>query len=262
MPTISELKELLRQRGLPTSGKKQVLQDRLNEALQQEKSKKRSQPDSCQTNKRQQLFADDPVDEDDPAYSDLFNSIAGNPQALQIEPDQTLALCEQLEVDPEELAALVLSFAFGSTSMGVFPKQAFIKKAAGLRVKSVEDIRALLPSLQEQCKWGGDMFDDLYKFAFAWGCDPGIRNLKKENAIGLWKLLISSSAFSPIDSWLEYWDARKANIVTKDEWFSFRRFIQEFNLRGSFENFELGDAWPLTIDDFVEKMLASSHSST
>jgi hypothetical protein len=140
--------------------------------------------------------------------------------------------------------------------MGSFERSGFVKGAVALKVDSLASLKGLLPELSRKASYGHRDFDAVYKFAFGWGCEPGIRNLKKEVAIGLWSLLIPRSAFALLEEWVSFWHASPARVVTKDEWNSFKRFVELHQTNKTL--IESDDAWPTAIDDFVEYVKTSA----
>ena len=273
MPTVAELKSMLKARGLSTSGKKAELEARLeaydnrnlveidnggdmfgdfsNGPLTKKQKLSENYLGVRQNLLVHQPSADNTVESD---YKQFFSSLSHGSD--QMDAEQTLEFCEKLEIDPEAAIALSISYYFKSPNIGVFKQNEFIEGAKQLRVSNLESLRKLMPVIEKNCSWGGKDFENVYKFAFTWGCDPGIRNIKKEVAIGLWKLLIPKKIFPILDEWEVFWNDRKqSHMVTKDEWNSFRRFISQISKTpGGVTAIELDDAWPLAIEEFAEKM--------
>lgn len=266
MPTVSELKAELKARGLPTHGKKHELEERLQTARSFQFDRQ-PPPSKGGDAKRARTTVTTPptsgsgaVGSSSPSKSNsLFDSLSGGMDVMDAE--KTLAFCEQLGVDPEAFTAVVLSYYLRSPSMGTFEKAAFSSGAAALGITSVENLKSKLPLMEKKCVFGGSEFDNVYKFVYSWGCEPGIRNMKKDVAIGLWKLLIPPSAYSLIDDWLAYWEASPARVVTKDEWLSFKRYVDLARTSKSIM-IDSDDAWPTAIDEFVETIQKKQSSSS
>ena len=268
MPTVNELKAELKARGLPTHGKKHELEERLQTAKSLQFDRHPPPNKGGGDAKRARSSVTTPptsgggvaAGSSSPSKSNsLFESLSNGMDVMDAE--KTLAFCEQLGVDAEAFTAVVLSYHLRSPSMGTFEKTAFSIGAAALGITSLESLKSKLPILEKKATFGGSEFDNVYKFVYSWGCEPGIRNMKKDVAVGLWKLLIPKSAYVMIDDWLAYWEASPARVVTKDEWLSFKRYVDLARTSKSIM-IDSDDAWPTAIDEFMEVIQKKSVASS
>ena len=255
MPTISELQSQLRARGLPTNGRKAQLEERLRQALGQDAANRSragtSTSASGADSKRHHGDHDGKRSGRAHDAAAFFASLAGAGEDV-MDPEKTLAFCESLCIDPEAKVAIGLSYCLKAPSMGTFERHSFTEGAMELGISDLEGLKHLLPAIEKRTSWGGSEFDTVYKFAYVWGCEPGIRNLKKEVAISLWKLLVPTSGFPFLDDWVNYWEDSSARVVTRDEWSSFKRYMDL--VKTSKKLIETDDAWPIAIDEFLERM--------
>lgn len=178
-----------------------------------------------------------------------FNSISGGEASTS--PEQTMQLCEDLNIDVEGVEALVLSFVLRSPTMGVFGRQEFLTGASCFGIRSFQELKSKLPGIVVNAKWNGELFDEVYKFVYDWACDPGQRIASKDLVIGLWRLLVPVPAFPQLERWIEFLEKnQKMTGVTKDVWLLFRRWL----VLGGLQNRDESQAWPLIIDDFIEEL--------
>jgi len=294
MPSVSELKSELRGLGLSTSGNKAELEARLSAARAPPPattgSKRAALSPSGRGAKTQvvDLSGDAPASSTGSASASASAAVAGHhrgggsaaanagalfdelargaPTPSELGPDETLRFCEALGVDPEALDALYVSYKLGSTSMGVFPRDAFVASAAKLKWRGVAEVRAALPALRASLAWGRPEFSELYSaFTYKWGCEAGQKVMKKETAVGLWRLLIPEAAFPELPQWLAFVsDVSAGKAVSRDVWASFPRWIAAVHESGGLAHFKLdeADAWPVLIDEFVEHRRKAASSSS
>jgi len=257
MPTVSELKNELKARGLSTHGNKAELEVRLRDATKSGTNSNNLQPrEQSSPSKRPTAAGSSPGSKrlktvhGTGGADALFDSLSGGEDNL--DPEKTLAFCEKLGIDPEAPVAIGLSYYLKSPAMGSFNRQGFVTGCKELRVASLEELKAALPVIEKKSSFGGSDFDQVYKFVFSWGCEPGIRNLKKDVAISLWQLLIPKNGFALIQDWIQHWEESNARVVTKDEWVSFKRYVDL--MKTSTRGIDSDDAWPIAIDEFVDKL--------
>ena len=294
MPTVNELKATLKAMGESTSGSKAQLEERLLAAQRRaaasasaSASGKRAAASSTSTSPSKAARAEPTFAGGDKratasssaaaggasgasgsgdkrarsanaredAARALFQELAGG-AGEELGVDETLAFCEKLGVDAEDVVMLYVSFKLGAPSMGSFPKDAFVTGATAMGWGSVDAVKASLKKLRETCGWGGPEFSDVYAFAYKWGCDVGQKVMRKEVAVDLWRLLIPVATFPQLEAWLSFVANKfQGKAVSRDAWLSFPRWITAVFSAGGLEHFAMdeNDAWPVIIDEFMEQ---------
>jgi len=94
-------------------------------------------------------------------------------------------------------------------------------------------------------------FATIYRFAF-WICrDAGKRNIPVERALTLWQIVLNGR-FRLLQRWLAFVRESGVKTVSEDTW----RQVLDFTrcILGDMSNYDPSGAWPVLLDDFVEKL--------
>ncbi|CAI7835724.1 unnamed protein product [Closterium sp. NIES-54] len=73
-----------------------------------------------------------------------------DPDSDMILVDGITRMCEDLEVEPQDIVMLVLSWHLGAATMCEYSRQEFTSGLRSLRVTSLEALKALLPSFRRE----------------------------------------------------------------------------------------------------------------
>lgn len=158
--------------------------------------------------------------------------------------------CDDLDVDPEDVVMVVISYKMRAEYMCEFTKEEFVSGFVEMGVDSMAKLKEKLPSLRNSLK-DFRTFKEVYVFAFGWSRDKGQKSVSLEVAMAMWRLLFSPSAEWPlIDLFLEYVGSNYKNAVSKDTWTQLLNFMKTIN--ADLGNYDEEGAWPCLIDDFVE----------
>jgi len=195
----------------------------------------------------------------------------------EISVDGTIKLCEDLEVNPEDVVLLAIAYELKSERVGEWKKQGWIEGWKNLHCDSIPSMRSALGPLRS--KLGGDStyFQKVYNHTFDFARNQGQRSLSIENAQAFWGLLLphgfSGGALSHVESrdddndvqmsgardgfkeeyiqwWFDFLNVKGGKGVSKDTWQMLFDFIRTINY--DFSNYDMEAAWPSTFDDFVE----------
>ncbi|CAI7893678.1 unnamed protein product [Closterium sp. NIES-53] len=174
-----------------------------------------------------------------------------DPDSDMILVDGITRMCEDLEVEPQDIVMLVLSWHLGAATMCEYSRQEFTSGLRSLRVTSLEALKALLPSFRRELQ-DENMFRQIYNFAFAWAKEKGQKWLALDTAIGMWQLLLGYRSWPHVDHWCDFVRVQHNKAISKDTWsqlFEFSRLTQ-----GQLEQYDEGGAWPYLIDEFVDHL--------
>ncbi len=167
--------------------------------------------------------------------------------------DGVSRLCEDLRVDPGDVAVLVLAYHFKAASMCEFSKAEFTSGMAALGCDSVAKLAAKLPALRASLAEDAT-FRGVYAFTFAFARDKGAKSLAPDTALALWQLLLPAARWPAADAWLEFVPTQGLKAVTADTWAQLLEFARA--VKPDLSNYDPEGAWPSLLDDFAEHLKA------
>ncbi|XP_021757379.1 DCN1-like protein 1 isoform X2 [Chenopodium quinoa] len=179
---------------------------------------------------------------------ELFNRYR-DPDYDMIMADGISSLCTDLQVDPQDIVMLVISWHMKAATMCEYSKQEFIGGLQSLGIDSLEKFREKIPYIRSELK-DDQKFRDIYIFAFGWAKEKGQKSLALDTAIGMWQLLFAEKHWPLIDHWCEFLQARHNKAISRDTWAQLLEFVRVVDPQLS--NYDAEGAWPYLIDEFVE----------
>ncbi|XP_021864451.1 uncharacterized protein [Spinacia oleracea] len=180
---------------------------------------------------------------------ELFNRYR-DPNYDMIMADGVDNLCTDLQVDPQDIVTLVISWHMKAATMCEYSKQEFVGGLQSLgRIDSLEKFRERIPYIRSELK-DDQKFREIYIFAFGWAKEKGQKSLALDTAIGMWKLLFAEKHWPLIDHWCEFLQARHNKAISRDTWAQLLEFVRTVDPQLS--NYDAEGAWPYLIDEFVE----------
>ncbi|GBG28664.1 DCN1-like protein [Hondaea fermentalgiana] len=190
-----------------------------------------------------------------------------DPDTGRIGPEGMLRLCHELGVQPEDPVMIVLSWVMRAQELGVFTRIEFLSGLEALQVRSLEEIRVTgkLEALRAMLDPQNPDFVGIYRFTYAWACEPGQRCLSKDMALALWPLVLVRFQSVILPDFLRYLGSVDSlRGIPRDLWMQTLQFVQMYKQRGPafLETFDPDTgAWPVVIDDFALARRGDHHGS-
>ncbi|RVW36799.1 DCN1-like protein 1 [Vitis vinifera] len=169
-----------------------------------------------------------------------------HPYVDMIMADGISVLCNDLQVDPQDIVMLVVSWHMKAATMCEFSKQEFISGLQALGIDSLEKFRERIQFMRTELK-DEQKFREIYNFAFGWAKEKGQKSLALDTAIGMWQLLFAEKQWALVDHWCQFLQARHNKAISRDTWSQLLEFAKTVD--PSLSNYDAEGAWPYLIDE-------------
>ncbi|KAG6910367.1 hypothetical protein DXG01_011082 [Tephrocybe rancida] len=190
----------------------------------------------------------------------LFNKYK-DPEAEEITVDGTIKLCEDLDVNPEDVVLLAVAFELKSPRVGEWTRQGWTDGWKALGVDSIAAMKAVLPKLKAKLSNDPAYFRKVYNHTFDFARSEGQRSLGVETAQAFWGLLLPhglkgdalshqkaessdgdvsmeyEEGWRPeyVQWWFDFLNEKGGKGVSKDTWIMFLAFLRTIDSK--FENY-------------------------
>ncbi|KAF9512840.1 hypothetical protein BS47DRAFT_1330049 [Hydnum rufescens UP504] len=179
--------------------------------------------------------------------------------------DGTMAFCQDINLDLDDVVLLALSYELKSPQMGEFSRTGWIEGWKALKCDSRDTMKAALPKLRSRLQNDRAFFRSIYMYAFDFARTAGQRSIPIDNAKAFWAMLLPAGfagdalvyegpgeGWKPEYNqlWFDFLDAKGGRGISRDTWAMFFEFI--LTIDSCFQNHDEGAAWPSLIDEFVE----------
>ncbi|XP_057460390.1 uncharacterized protein LOC130750907 isoform X2 [Actinidia eriantha] len=172
-----------------------------------------------------------------------------DPYVDMILADGITLLCSDLQVDPQDIVMLVLSWHMKAATMCEFSKQEFFGCLQALGIDTLEKFRDRVQFMRSDLK-DEQKFHEIYNFAFGWAKEKGQKSLALDTAIGMWQLLFEEKQWPLVDHWCQFLQVRHNKAISRDTWSQLLEFARMVD--PTLSNYDAEGAWPYLIDEFVE----------
>ncbi|KAK1066153.1 Scaffold-type E3 ligase [Friedmanniomyces endolithicus] len=180
------------------------------------------------------------------------------------EPDNidvggTSKLLGQLQIELDDVGALIFSDIVSSPSLGKITREGFVDGWAEVNIDTFPKMRNLVLQRRSALPSDRDIFKNVYNHTFTLALAPGAKTLPLEMAVEFWRMLFTPPAYdwrtsgTPwLDWWLEFLPAKKTKAVNKDLWKQTLSFAEQTMRDDSLGFWNEESSWPSVIDEFVE----------
>ncbi|XP_022717654.1 DCN1-like protein 1 isoform X3 [Durio zibethinus] len=155
---------------------------------------------------------------------ELYNRYK-DPYTDMILADGITLLCNDLQVDPQDIVMLVLSWHMKAATMCEYSKQEFFIGLQALGIDSLEKFRERISFMRAELK-DEQKFREIYNFAFGWAKEKGQKSLALDTAIGMWQLLFAEKQWPLVDHWCQFLQARHNKAISRDTWSQLLEFAR------------------------------------
>lgn len=195
------------------------------------------------------------------------NNGNNNQQQLTIGEEELIGLdglqklCLDLQLEPENVLILVLSWKLKAERAGYFTEKEWMEGMRELECDNVNDLKKKLEELWttllisresgKERNWGaGELFKDFYAFAFHFSKENGqAKHLEVEFCCSLLNMFMDKqNHIEEICFFLR--EVYNNKSISLDQWLSILDF--SFSILEDFSNYEEDGAWPVLLDEFVE----------
>mmetsp|Transcript_25366 Transcript_25366/g.74480 ORF Transcript_25366/g.74480 Transcript_25366/m.74480 type:complete len:271 (-) Transcript_25366:151-963(-) len=189
------------------------------------------------------------MEEVDSAKLGAFFAKYKDPKADAIDVNGMQRFCDDLGVDPSDIAMLILAWKLNAAAMAEFTRSEFEGGLARMGVDSLDALKRHIPNLRREID-DATAFRSMYTFAFdfARSTEPGMKSLNLETAIEMWRLVLAGR-FQLLDLWVDFLKMERRHAIPRDTWVLLLDFAS--SVEPDLSNYDENGAWPVLIDDFV-----------
>lgn len=184
----------------------------------------------------------------------MFESIADPEDPTIATMEGISTLCEQLELDIEDIRILVLLWKMNAVEKPAqISREEWMSACSSLNITSIESIQKIMPSLDTGFLDRTE-FKDFYKFCFQFNRQGTHRTLDKDLVVALLQLCLKDRIPQErLDSFCEFLEKTDGYTrITLDQWTSFLDFSYDVEDLSAYD--QDSSAWPVLIDEYVEYM--------
>ncbi|XP_065221682.1 DCN1-like protein 4 [Planococcus citri] len=165
-----------------------------------------------------------------------------------IGPEGIEKFCQDLGVEPENIAVLVIAWKMNARRMGFFSSQEWLKGFSDLQCDCIPKIRAKIDHVRSLLQ-DHSTFKSVYRYAYDFARDKDQRSMDSETAKDMLNLLLGKN-WKLYPQFRQFLDQSKYKVINKDQWCNILEFSRTIN--SDLSNYDIDGAWPVMLDEFVE----------
>lgn len=184
----------------------------------------------------------------------MFDSIADPDDSSIATMEGISKLCEELELDIEDIRILVLLWKMNAVEKPAqISRHEWMTACSKMNLSSIESIQKIMPSLDTGFLDRSE-FKDFYKFCFQFNRQGTHRTLDKDLVVALLQVCLKERISQDrLDTFCQFLEKNQGYTrITLDQWTSFLDFCYDVEDLSSYDLDS--SAWPVLIDEYVEYM--------
>ncbi|XP_035780385.1 DCN1-like protein 4 isoform X2 [Anopheles albimanus] len=163
-------------------------------------------------------------------------------------PEGMEKFCEDIGVEPENVAMLVLAYKMGAKQMGFFTKTEWMKGLTDLQCDTASKVQSKLDYLRGLLN-DPNNFKIIYRYAYDFARDKDQRSMDIETAKAMLQLLLGKH-WPLYTQFAQFLEQSKYKVINKDQWCNILEFSR--TISNDLTNYDVDGAWPVMLDEFVE----------
>lgn len=167
----------------------------------------------------------------------------------QLGPEGMERFCNDINLEPENIAMLVIAFKMNAKNMGYFTQSEWTRGLSDLQCDTTMKLQNKLEFLYGLLN-DPVVFKLIFRYSYDFARDKDQRSMDIDTAKAMLQLLLGKS-WPLYDEFAEFLEQPKSpRVINKDQWnniFEFSRTISS-----DLKNYSIDGAWPVLLDDFVE----------
>uniref|UniRef100_A0A6A7FU92 Defective in cullin neddylation protein n=1 Tax=Hirondellea gigas TaxID=1518452 RepID=A0A6A7FU92_9CRUS len=185
-----------------------------------------------------------------PALEKIFSKFHDPEDRSVMSADGMAAFFKRIDVDPEGVAGLAISWKLNMQEMGFYQRKEFVNGFSALGVDTFKSIKVEVNKFQQLLSTPAE-FKDFYRWAFGYvkGANKS-RTVSKDIAIHVFKMIFDSEKYPLTVPFNEFLTTYEENFVNRDVWEQLLDFLSCHKPDLSDYDEESG-AWPILFDEFV-----------
>uniref|UniRef100_U5EPX7 Defective in cullin neddylation protein n=1 Tax=Corethrella appendiculata TaxID=1370023 RepID=U5EPX7_9DIPT len=162
-------------------------------------------------------------------------------------PDGMEKFCEDIGVEPENVAMLVLAYKMGAKKMGFFTLNEWLKGLTDIQCDTIEKVQCKLDFLRSLLN-DQNTFKFIYRYAYDFARDKDQRSMDIDTAKAMLQLLLFN--WPLYQKFAQFLEQSKYKVINKDQWCNILEFSR--TISNDLSNYDVDGAWPVLLDEFVE----------
>lgn len=173
-------------------------------------------------------------------------------------PEGMEKFCEDIGVEPENVAMLVLAYKMGARQMGFFTQSEWLKGLTDLQCDTAGKVQCKLDYLRNLLN-DPNAFKIIYRYAYDFARDKDQRSMDIETARAMLQLLLGKH-WPLYAQFAQFLEQSKYKVINKDQWCNILEFSRTISI--DLTNYDVDGAWPVMLDEFVEWLRLLRSQST